>query len=140
MGTATTNERKFVVRPLGSNTYRYGFAVVVAALVALVAFSPSDRVESTESPAFSRAQQAWADRLTGLAETQTIADLTRSRAAEAARWQAMGDQHRHDRMTRAATDRWSGLADHYGVTELSRAQQAETDRLTGLAEYFDGHR
>jgi hypothetical protein len=140
MRTATTHESTFLTRPVGSRRRRYIIVVVVAALLALVASSALVPVAPTEAPSLSRAQQAWADRLTQLAEAQTIADIARSRRTEAARWQAMADYYRQQRANQASTDRWTGLAEHLGATGLSRARQAEAERMTGLAEYLDGTR
>lgn len=139
MRIAATGERTFLARPVDSGGLRYGIAVIVVALLTLIAASALQPVGSTDA-ALNRTQQAWSDRLTGQAEALALADITRSREADAARWQAMADYYRKERADRAATDRLSGLAEHLGVTGLSRAQQAEADRLTGLAGYLEGTR
>lgn len=140
MRIAATSERTFLSRPVDSGGLRYAIAVIVVALLTLIAASALQPVGSTDAAALNRTQQAWADRLTGQAETLALADITRSRQAEAARWQAMADYYRKERADRAATDRLTGLAEQLGVTGLSRAQEAEADRLTGLASYLEGTR
>lgn len=132
MRNTATHKAPLVARPISSNSLRYG---ITAVAIALVASSALDPMAPADSASLSRAQQAWADRLSGLAEAESIADVARSRAAEAARWQTMGEQYQQQRVNQAATDIWAGLAEYLGATRLSRTQQAEADRLTGLAEY-----
>lgn len=95
--------------------------LVVVALVAMMLINPVQGPVGVETPSaaqtLTRAQQAEADRLTGLAEYTTFRQLIRSRDADAARWQAIGDHYNRERARQAETDRLTGLAGHYGVND-----------------------
>lgn len=110
-------------------------AIAVAAIVGANRV-PRVAVDTDETVTFSAAQQADANRLTGLAEFEGFASIRKARAAEAARWQAIGEWYQMSRARQSEIDRLNGLAEHFGLTGLSQGQKAETDRLTKLAEHM----
>lgn len=111
-------------------------AIAAAAVVgANLALQPRV-VGADETASLSAAQQAEVDRLTGLAEDHSLASVRKARAAEAARWQAMGSFYQMSRARQSESDRLNGLAEHFGLAGLTRGQQAEADRLAGLAESY----
>lgn len=110
-------------------------AIAIAAIVGTNLF-PELAVDTDEAVTLNAAQQAEANRLTGLAEFESFGSIRQARAAEAARWQAMGEFYQLSKARRTEIDRLNGLAEHFGLTGLSRGQQAEADRLTGLAEHM----
>jgi hypothetical protein len=107
-------------------------AIVVANLVSRGAVT----VDSPETVTFSAAQQAEADRLTGLAEFMGSVAISEARAADAARWQARGEHYQMSRARQSEIDRLNGLTEHLGLAGLSQGQRAEADRLTRLAEHM----
>lgn len=113
-------------------------AVATAIVVVVVNLvSPgATPVGPPENMSLTAAQQAEADRLTGLAEFAASAQIAKARAAETARWQARGDWYRMNRTRQSEIDRLNGLAGHLALTGLSQRQRAEADRLTRLAEHL----
>jgi hypothetical protein len=135
-----TAEQAPTILPLTRGTVRFAIAAIVVALAVAVVSTGFDSAPTVEQAGLSRANQAWADRLTGLAEAKSMAEIIQSRAADAARWIALGRHYQQQRANSAATERLTGLAEYLGANGLSRTQQAEADRLTGLAEHINGTR
>lgn len=138
MRDATIEQPRLVSRNRGIGRKTVIVAGVLAVAVASVfganlVFQPGAGIDDTAR--LSSAQQAEADRLTGLAEHHSFASIRRAREAEAARWQAMGELYERSRARQSEMDRLTGLAEHFGLTDQTRGQQAEADRLTGLAEH-----
>jgi hypothetical protein len=138
MRNATIERRRFVTRDPGvgrrAGIILGALAIAVAAVVgANLAHEPI--VGTNETASLSTAQQAEADRLTGLAEHHSFASIRKAQAAEAARWQAMGELYQRNRARESEIDRLNKLAEYFGLTGLTRSQQAEADRLTRWAEY-----
>lgn len=109
-----------------------GLAVVVA-ITALAAYN----VISDDEAGLTRAQQAEADRLQGLADS-VATPLTRAQQAEADRLSGMAGAWVAEHLTRAQqaeAARLQGLADYQATQHLTRAQQAEAARLQGLADF-----
>jgi len=134
-----TIERSRLVGRERSVALRAGVVGAVAiAVVAIVGANlvPRLALDTDEIVTFSAAQQAEADRLTGLAEFESFASIRNSRTAEADRWQAMGEWYQVDRARQSEIDRLNGLAEYFGLTGLSRGQKAMADRLTELAEHM----
>jgi hypothetical protein len=108
-----TIERPRLVGRERSTGRKAGIAVGAVAIAIAAIVAANLAVYTDEPVTLSAAQQVEADRLTGLAEFESFASIRQARAAEAARWQAMGESY-----------------------QLSRARQTEIDRLNGLAAYF----
>ncbi len=140
-----TIDRPLAVAPRGRGGIWFGVAAVAVALLVVMTvmasgvFAPGN-VGTADPASLSRAQQASADRLTGLAEADSLAAILRRQEAEAARWQALADYYQFwTQANRAAADRLTGLAGHGGSAGLTRAQQAESERLAGLAQFHESN-
>lgn len=108
------------VAPIG-NWFRYGIAAVVIAIAAALAVQAFDNPTPAADMALTRAQQAWADRLTGLAEATGAAERAEASADVAVPGQI--DAHESPEISRAPAP---GIDPHESP-EISRAPAAGVD-------------
>ena len=125
-------------------------SVIVSSLVAVVALTGCAQV--TGAPAApDRAAQAWSDRLDGLAQEaaeQAQEQASRQRADDAYAQRLSGQaqaqrsaQQARERADDAYASRLTERARSLGSDAIrERADQAWTDRLNGLAEHLDADR
>lgn len=109
-------------------------AITASAFAGFGDGSESEDIEALAA-GLDAGRQADAKRLTALAEHHSLASMRKARAAETARWQAIGEMYRRDRACQSQIDRLNGMAEQFGLAGLPRGQETEADRLTRSAEY-----
>ena len=105
---------------------RFFALVVVMALAAVIALTVHEAVATSASALDPQAPEAQR--------------LERGRAADAARWTAMGEYYGQLEAAQLQRSRWNAMFEHHQNLEeaqsMERSREAETARWNAMAEYY----